>query len=131
MKRFVEQDTETTPALEQTSRSRNGSDHKPAKVKRVKKGHNLPRIRAVKSNTPGSSRKVDSKATPASDDYWTWDDAAKQYFHIESDTGSVYWYDDTELDSDEALGAESRERPPVLSSSPPRNCEQADSGCLL
>jgi hypothetical protein len=135
VQRFIEQDIEDTPVVEQSTRSRAGSvqssKRKPAKPKRVRNRHGLPRIRAVKSNTPDTSGNVNSAVMPASDDYWTWDDVAKQYFHIESDTGSTYWYEDTEFDSEEEHSSEARGTSPVISSSPPRNCEQADSGCLL
>ncbi len=73
----------------------------------------LPRVRKPKgkSNVPMVASSADSAPSTRPDDYWTRDNEVNQYYHIESDTGSVYWYEDSE--EEEPLKSRSRKRSEV------------------
>jgi len=43
--------------------------------------------------------RVDLTPAPNADEYWTYDEATDNYFHVDSDTGSRHWYEDSDEES--------------------------------
>jgi hypothetical protein len=63
-----------------------------------KRSGKAPKIRSAKLD---ASRNVDLSPAPGADKYWTYDEKSKAYYHIDSDTGSTFWYEDSSDDSEE------------------------------
>jgi hypothetical protein len=64
----------------------------------IKKMRRAPKIRSAKLD---ASQKVDLTPAPGADKYWTYDEYAKAYYHIDSDTQSTFWYEDSSEDSED------------------------------
>ncbi|KAE8445260.1 hypothetical protein EG329_013632 [Mollisiaceae sp. DMI_Dod_QoI] len=107
---FLERGTEDTQILNHRPSSHTESDHssieQSIRPRRLNNHSGSPRIRRArtKSSVPAVTSSVDSARAPGSDDYWAWDEAVEQYHHIDSDTASIYWYEDSE--SGDSLKAE-------------------------
>jgi hypothetical protein len=55
-----------------------------------------PKIGSVKRVETGPSEELDLTPAPNAKDYWIWDEVVKSYYHVDSDTRSVFWYEDTD-----------------------------------
>ncbi|KUJ17057.1 uncharacterized protein LY89DRAFT_70599 [Mollisia scopiformis] len=106
VKQFLEQDAEENERATHSADPGNGSahtsTHEAPRPRRIKNQRNLPKIRRAKAKQPTAATNLDVSA-PHSDDYWTWDDTVKQHFHVDSDTQSIVWYEDSESDSEGSL----------------------------
>ncbi|CZR66679.1 uncharacterized protein PAC_16580 [Phialocephala subalpina] len=113
VEKFLEQGTENTQVHSHRTGTNmpDGSDqssiHQPTRPRRVKNSRDVPRIRRVMRKEP-AAQTVESATMPRSDGYWTWDSAVNGYYHIDSDTGSRHWYEDSE--SEESQESEDRGR---------------------
>jgi len=65
--------------------------------KRIKSRGKAPRIRSWKGE---SSQKGDLIPAKGADEYWEYDEKVKAYYHIDSDTGSTFWYEDSSDESE-------------------------------
>jgi hypothetical protein len=83
----VKQDSER---LSKTRKSRS----KPHIQRRGK----APRIRRAKGD---AAQKADLTPAPGADKYWEYDAELNAYYHIDSDTGSTFWYEDSSDESEE------------------------------
>jgi len=54
------------------------------------------RLHSVKKIKPVSSEGIEKPITHSSDNYWTFDEDVQKYWHTDSETQSVVWYDDSE-----------------------------------
>jgi hypothetical protein len=57
-----------------------------------------PRIRRAKGD---AAQKADLTPAPGADKYWEYDAELNAYYHIDSDTGSTFWYEDSSDESEE------------------------------
>ncbi|EPE27575.1 hypothetical protein GLAREA_04366 [Glarea lozoyensis ATCC 20868] len=58
----------------------------------------LPHIGGLKKVEPEPGTSLDLLAAEDADEYWAWDPVVKQYYHVDSETGSMDWYEDSEND---------------------------------
>jgi hypothetical protein len=58
----------------------------------------LPHIGGLKKVEPEPGTSLDLPAAADADKYWVWDPVVKQYYHVDSENGSVDWYEDSEND---------------------------------
>jgi hypothetical protein len=79
--------------------SEDSSGHKEA-VSRplVRRRRKVSKRRSAKPSGPETP--VDLTPAPDADGYWTYDEAANDYFHIDSDTGSRLWYEPSDTSED-------------------------------
>ena len=77
---------------ERSRRSTNSRSKKP-----IKRRGKAPRIRAWKGDP---SQKADLVPAEGADEYWEYDEELKAYYHIDSDTGSTFWYEDSSDESE-------------------------------
>jgi hypothetical protein len=71
----------------------------------VRKRRKASKRKSAKPSGPKTP--IDLTPAPGADEYWTYDEAANDYFHIDSDTGSRLWYEPSDTDGDyrnETLG---------------------------
>ena len=86
----------TVPEVKQHSeRSRRSTNSRSKKP--LKRRGKAPRIRAWKGDP---SQKADLVPAEGADEYWEYDEELKAYYHIDSDTGSTFWYEDSSDESE-------------------------------
>jgi hypothetical protein len=85
------------PQPESEHDSEDSSGHQEA-VSRplVRKRRKVSKRKSAKLSGPKTP--VDLTPAPGADEYWTYDEAANDYFHIDSDTGSRLWYEPSDTD---------------------------------
>lgn len=86
----------TVPEVKQHSERSRRSTNSRSK-KRLKRRGKAPRIRAWKGDL---SQKADLVPAEGADEYWEYDEGLKAYYHIDSDTGSTFWYEDSSDESE-------------------------------
>ncbi|KAN0092427.1 hypothetical protein V8E51_018274 [Hyaloscypha variabilis] len=87
----------TVPEVKQHS-ERSSRSPKSRSKQRTKKRGKAPRIRSWKGDP---SQKVDLIPAPSADKYWNYHDELDAYYHIDSDTGSTLWYEDSSDEPEE------------------------------
>jgi hypothetical protein len=102
MQRFLESEENILQRKYTLPKSAHASDlssreQEPHSKQRSKKRSKVPKIRRAKLD---SSQKVDLTPAPEADKYWTYDEDAKAYYHIDSDTQSTFWYEESSEDSE-------------------------------
>jgi hypothetical protein len=55
-----------------------------------------PHIEGLKRVEPEPGRSLDLRPAENADEYWVWDEEVKQYYHVDSENGSVDWYEDSD-----------------------------------
>lgn len=107
-KKFLKKDRENSQTHDNNTNLRDGSNHsstrEPARSRRPRSNRKVPRIRRVKPKKLSTASDVDLDSALHADGYWTLDQTINQWFHIDSDTGSTYWYEDSE--SEDSLESE-------------------------
>ena len=95
-------DTEPKVALEDSNieggdriGANNPAKHRPNSKKRRAR-RDRPKIGSVKLVEAGPSEELGLTPAPNAKDYWIWDEVVKSYYHVDSDTRSVFWYEDTD-----------------------------------
>jgi hypothetical protein len=91
MKRFLESEANIPQAEDRHTEVEYVSDYPSDQLgSRPKRRGKLPKIGSAKLVVPTAS---DLTPAPGADEYWTWDDSAKAYYHRDSDSQSIFWYD--------------------------------------
>jgi hypothetical protein len=83
---LIEQNTVSEHSLKQPSSSRKKHTRKRRKPADLISPKRIPR---------SASDNVELTPAPDADEHWTWDDDVNAYFHVDSDTGSVIWFEDS------------------------------------
>ncbi|KAE9366531.1 hypothetical protein N431DRAFT_417322 [Stipitochalara longipes BDJ] len=87
----------TNPEVKQHS-ERSSNSPKSRSKQRIKKRGKSPKIRNWKGDP---SQKADLIPAPGADKFWDYDEELNAYYHIDSDTGSTFWYEDSSEESEE------------------------------
>jgi hypothetical protein len=100
MRRPQESGPSTAPLDEQCIEQKTASEHSPKKPSSSRKKHTRERRKPADLISPkriprNASDNVELTPAPDADEHWTWDDDVNAYFHVDSDTGSVIWFEDS------------------------------------
>jgi hypothetical protein len=104
--KFLEQEHNSSQGKDKTPEAANASDHSSNQQesrsrKQIVKHQKAPKIRSAKLAGPEALQNVDLTPAPGAAEYWKYDEAAKAYYHIDSDTLSTLWYEESDSeDSD-------------------------------
>ncbi|PMD31591.1 hypothetical protein L207DRAFT_190078 [Hyaloscypha variabilis F] len=93
----MEEAQSTASEVKQHS-ERSSRSPKSRSKQRTKKRGKAPKIRSWKGDL---SQKVDLTPAPGADKYWNYHDELDAYYHIDSDTGSTLWYEDSSDEPEE------------------------------
>ena len=101
MIRFQEAGPSSAPLNEQHIEQTPVSDHLPEKPSSSRKKQTRKRRKPADLISPkrilrSASDDVQLTPAPDADNDWTWDEVLNAYFHVDSDTGSVIWFDESE-----------------------------------
>jgi hypothetical protein len=100
MKRSREAGPSSTPLNEQRIEQKTASEHSPKKPSSSRKKDTRERRKPADLISPkriprNASDNVELTPAPDADEHWAFDDDVNAYFHVDSDTGSVIWFEDS------------------------------------